>query len=128
MLPGGDLSAWIERSGRPDVDIVRFEQALAARHPQLDAAMRHRWAHSYGSLVEHILSAATLGAEVAPGLYEAELNYLREHEWARSAEDVLWRRTKLGLHLSAQQRANVERWWHSNAAPAGATTQERAWN
>jgi hypothetical protein len=37
---------------------------------------------------------------VAPGLYEAELRYLCDQEWARSADDVLWRRTKLGLHYS----------------------------
>jgi ABC-type sulfate/molybdate transport systems ATPase subunit len=45
--------------------------------------------------------AAASGPEVVPGLHEAELNYLHRHEWARSADDVLWRRSKLGLHLSA---------------------------
>jgi glycerol-3-phosphate dehydrogenase len=127
-LPGGDLSNWIACSGRPEVDIVRFEQALAARHPELDVAMRHRWVHGYGTLVERILATPTLGVEVAPGLFEAELNYLREHEWARSADDVLWRRTKLGLHFSEQQRANVDRWWRQHAAQSNAALQERAWN
>jgi glycerol-3-phosphate dehydrogenase len=40
--------------------------------------------------------------------YERELTYLIEHEWARSAEDALWRRTKCGLHMSAAQRRRVE--------------------
>ena len=55
--------------------------------------------------------AGGLGAEVAPGLYEAELRHLYRNEWARSADDVLWRRTKLGLHYSPAQREQVARWW-----------------
>jgi len=77
-----------------------------------------------------------LGAEVAPDLYEAELNYLHAHEWARSADDVLWRRSKLGLHLTPAQRAAVAEWcaahWPDAIAPAApATTRptpETAWN
>lgn len=45
-------------------------------------------------------SLAELGAELAPGLYEAELRYLRDAEWASCADDVLWRRSKLGLHVA----------------------------
>jgi len=56
-------------------------------------------------------SLAELGAEVAPGLYEAELRYLREHEWAADAQAVLWRRSKLGLHYSEAQRAAVAAWF-----------------
>jgi len=51
-----------------------------------------------------------LGAEVAPGLHEAELDYLHRHEWARSADDVLWRRSKLGLHMDEAAREQVARW------------------
>ncbi|MFO1224875.1 MAG: glycerol-3-phosphate dehydrogenase, partial [Burkholderiaceae bacterium] len=51
-----------------------------------------------------------LGPEVAPGLHEAELRYLCRREWARGVNDVLWRRSKLGLHYSAEQRTGVERW------------------
>jgi glycerol-3-phosphate dehydrogenase len=48
---------------------------------------------------------------VAPGLHEAELRYLHAaQEWARCADDVLWRRSKLGLHYSAAQRAAVDDW------------------
>jgi glycerol-3-phosphate dehydrogenase len=110
-LPGGDLSAWIGPPQRPDVDIRRFIAALALKQPQLPAAVRERWARCYGSRVGLLLDAAGLGTEVAPGLFEAELIYLHRHEWARSADDVLWRRTKLGLHLSAEARAQVARWW-----------------
>lgn len=133
MMPGGDIAAWpdVARSvsapaaarrrdavapvARPDA-IPRFEAALGRSHPWLPAAMRQRWARSYGSRVALFLPAeagglASLGAEVAPYLYEAELRYLHEHEWARSADDALWRRTKLGLHLTEAQRAAVATWW-----------------
>jgi glycerol-3-phosphate dehydrogenase len=112
-LPGGDLRGWIEPSGRPDVDIARFEQALRSRRPDLPPALARRWARSYGARVEHILAAGALGRAVAPGLHEAELVYLRTHEWAHDATDVLWRRTKLGLHFDADERAAVEHWFGS---------------
>jgi len=68
----------------------------------------------HGTLSEKILdgakSEADLGENFGGGLYERELAYLAEHEWARSGEDVLWRRTKCGLHMSeAQRRRVVER-------------------
>ena len=108
-LPGGDLSAWIGAAQRPDSDFTRFVQAVALRHPALPAALLHRLARAYGSRIE-LLLAAPLGAEVAPGLHEGELAYLREHEWAQSADDVLWRRSKLGLHMTEAQRADVAAW------------------
>ena len=123
LLPGGDLSAWIGKAQRPDTDIRRFIHALAQRHPQLPTTLLARWARCYGSRVE-LLLAVPLGAEVASGLFEAELHYLHQHEWARSADDVLWRRTKLGLHLDADARADVAAWWarhhpDTSQAPAG---------
>jgi glycerol-3-phosphate dehydrogenase len=51
-----------------------------------------------------------MGREVAPGLWEAELDYLQREEWATSADDVLWRRSKLGLHFDAAQRDDVAQW------------------
>ena len=116
LLPGGDLSAWIGPPQRPDTDIRRFIQALAQRHPQLSVAVRERWARCYGSRVALLLGEPGagqhgLGHEVAPGLFEVELDYLHQHEWARSVDDVLWRRTKLGLHLTGPERAQVARWW-----------------
>ena len=126
-LPGGDLSAWIGKAQRPRGDVVgdfaRFEQALAARHPQLPATLCHRLARAYGARVDLVLNGSALGAEVAPGLFEAELNYLHEHEWARSADDVLWRRSKLGLHLTEPQRAAVAAWCAAHWAAAPSTAR-----
>jgi len=68
-------------------------------------------------------SMSGLGAEVAPGLFEAELDYLRREEWAVSADDILWRRTKLGLHYHDDQRRAVAAWIGARteaAAPARA--------
>jgi glycerol-3-phosphate dehydrogenase len=120
-LPGGDLSAWIGSAERPDTAFARFEQAVAQRHRQLPAALRRRLARQYGARIETVLGSSSLGTEVAPGLFEAELGYLHDHEWARNADDVLWRRTKLGLHLGEAQRAAVATWckghWSDHVAP-----------
>ena len=117
-LPGGDLSGWIGAAQRPDTDFERFVLALQARHAWLPAALARRLARGYGARVDLLLGSAqdmaALGAEVAPGLYEAELHYLHRHEWAGQADDVLWRRTKLGLFYSAAQRAAVADWCHAH--------------
>ena len=130
-LPGGDLSEWIGAAQRPDTDFERFVQALTLRHPELPERVRRRWARAYGSRVGLLLRADGLGDEVAPGLFEAELDYLREREWASSADDVLWRRSKLGLSYSAAERARVSRWcesrWLGTAGADGATL-EAAWS
>jgi glycerol-3-phosphate dehydrogenase len=47
---------------------------------------------------------------VAPGVHEAELAYLGDQEWACTGEDVLWRRSKLGLHLSADDALRIDAW------------------
>ena len=57
-----------------------------------------------------------LGAVVVPGLYEAELRYLQREEWAVTGDDVLWRRSKLGLHLTADERAQVADWMKRHPA------------
>ena len=134
-LPGGDLP---RAAGNADT-VAQFEafvHTLAARHPEIPAATRKRLARGYGSRVDAVLKGG-LGAEVAPGLYECELYYLHANEWARSADDVLWRRTKLGLHYTADERAAVAAWcnahWGECPAAADSTvnennTQETAWN
>ena len=135
-LPGGDLTSWIGPAQRPDTDFARFAQALTLRHPASPASLCHRLARAYGARAELVLGTGDLGAEIAPGLFEAELHYLHTHEWARSADDVLWRRSKLGLHLTAAQRAAVADWcaahWPDAIAPIATTaaprSTEAAWN
>ncbi|HYC03987.1 MAG TPA: glycerol-3-phosphate dehydrogenase [Azospirillaceae bacterium] len=101
-LPGGDIE---------DADFDRFLTDLGRRFPWAPAEALRRLARAYGTRVEAILGKATrwqdLGRDFGAGLTEAELDYLRAEEWARTADDVLWRRSKLGLHLDAGQRDAV---------------------
>ncbi|MBN8489661.1 MAG: glycerol-3-phosphate dehydrogenase, partial [Burkholderiales bacterium] len=114
FLPGGDLREWIGPPQRPDTDFERLLQALGQRCPWLPDPLAHRLARAYGARVGLVLgqarSLADLGAAVAPGLHESELRYLVNEEWARQADDVLWRRSKLGLHLTAAERSQVAAW------------------
>lgn len=117
-MPGGDFASSPEAS-LPARDFERFLAEFGARHPWLPSAMVRRWARGYGTRSARIVgparSLSELGIEVAPGLHEAELDYLARDEWARTGEDVLWRRTKLGLHLDAKQRAAVDGWMQARA-------------
>ncbi|MEN2990544.1 glycerol-3-phosphate dehydrogenase [Tistrella sp. BH-R2-4] len=99
-LPGGDFPA----TGYDDA--VR---ALLADYRFLDATLGRRLVRQYGTRARMILggarSMADLGRHVGAGMTEAELRYLIDHEWARTADDVLWRRTKHGLHMTAAEHA-----------------------
>jgi glycerol-3-phosphate dehydrogenase len=134
LLPGGDLREWIGAPQRPDVDIERLDRALQAAHPMLPPAVLRRWARAYGSRVGLLLGPQGPGPEVVPGVYEAELRYLHDHEWARSIDDVLWRRTKLGLHLAPAEQAALATWWQRQFGEAGGpstqapTPMENAWS
>ena len=122
FLPGGDLNKWIGPARRPDADFERFEEVVRRRYPQFGADVLHRLARAYGARIDRVIGGADApGAEVAPGLFECELRYLHEHEWARGADDVLWRRSKLGLHFSAEERAAVAAWCATHWAGAAAT-------
>ena len=98
-LPGGDIEF--------DVFLDRFRQ----ERPFLDKTLSLRLARAYGSRVDLILcdarSMMDLGRDFGCGLTEAEVRYLIDHEWARKAEDVLWRRSKLGLRMSPAQQQEL---------------------
>jgi glycerol-3-phosphate dehydrogenase len=74
-----------------------------------------------------------MGQEIAPGLYAAEVDYLMAHEWALGAADILWRRSKLGLHLAPGTEQLLDHWireQHQNehpseTPPAGAGQPDR---
>ena len=118
-LPGGDLRAWLGADAPPANDVVatfeRFVAALAARHPEVEPTLLRRLARAYGTRCETLL-ASGLGDAVAPGVHVGELAYLGRIEWARHGDDVLWRRSKLGLHLTAKQREAVAAWLDANVA------------
>ncbi|MHB8283194.1 MAG: glycerol-3-phosphate dehydrogenase [Caulobacteraceae bacterium] len=102
-LPGGDIA---------DLDFDRFVTELTARRPGLAPALLRRLARAYGARTEALLGAAqtpqALGRDFGGGLYQAEVDYLVDQEWARSAEDILYRRSKLGLHTPADTAALVD--------------------
>lgn len=85
---------------------------LRAAHPFLDAAWAARLVRLYGTEAATLLAgartAADLGEDFGATLTEREILWLRDREWARTAEDILWRRTKLGLRLTPAQAARVE--------------------
>ncbi len=114
-LPGGDM---------PGKNFEAFLAALAAHYPQIGAKLLERLARAYGTRLANVLggarSEAELGEPVLPGLYVAEINYLRRSEWARTAEDILWRRSKLGLHLKPDAAAVLEGWLERHPEPAPA--------
>ena len=83
------------------------------------------YARAYGTRLERLLGDATLGAdlgeEILPGLHAREVDYLRREEWAVTAEDILYRRSKLALHLPARQRSTLDAWL-ARHPPAGSAT------
>ena len=104
-LPGGDL---------PQADFELFFRTVKQRYPWLPAGLAWRYARNYGSriaqLLEDVNGASELGDEILAGLHETEVRYLMQHEFARTADDILWRRTKLGLGAPPDARERLQRW------------------
>ncbi|HXW29402.1 MAG TPA: glycerol-3-phosphate dehydrogenase [Xanthobacteraceae bacterium] len=114
-LPGGDF-AWD--------GIEALVARTRARWPFLNEAHARRWVSAYGTRLECIVEGARrledLGPSFGADLTAAEIRYLQRHEWAQTAEDVLWRRSKLGLHVRPEQQAALERFM---ATDVGLMTQ-----
>ncbi len=101
-LPGGDFG--MTEAG------AKMEE-LRARYPFLSQREAHRLIRLYGTRAASFLGTATcaddLGESFGHGLTAAEVDHLIDNEWARTAEDILWRRTKLGLHFTPEQTARL---------------------
>jgi glycerol-3-phosphate dehydrogenase len=97
-LPGGDISG---------ADFDGFLVGMVSKYPGFDKPLLTRLARAYGTRMIQILgtskSVADLGKHFGGGLYMAEVQYLIDVEFARSAEDIIWRRSKLGLHMTAAE-------------------------
>jgi len=109
-------AAWTERAALPGSDFgvsgrEELRDTFAARYRALPEAVVKGVFRRHGALAAEVLgdarSATDLGEDFGAGLCEREIRYLVEREWAASAEDVLWRRTKCGLHLDERSRARV---------------------
>jgi glycerol-3-phosphate dehydrogenase len=93
-LPGGDI---------PDLDVRAYEAILTEEYRELPPELLARFVRTYGTrtrrLLDRVHTISDLGQHFGGGLYAREVDYLVRNEWARTAEDVLFRRTKLGLHV-----------------------------
>ncbi|HVZ05917.1 glycerol-3-phosphate dehydrogenase [Hyphomicrobium sp.] len=101
-LPGGDFE---------DQTFDMWFSAFARSNAGFERHYLLRLARRYGTRTSRIIDGATsecdLGEDIGAGLRSAEIAYLKAEEWAVTAEDVLWRRTKAGLHLDADERVRA---------------------
>lgn len=102
-LPGGDLDGdtW-----------PTFQNNMKQQYAWLPDTLRTRYTRAYGSRIHELLkgtaSLQDLGKHMGAGLYEHEVHYWLEHEWAHTVDDMIWRRSKLGLFLTEQQIQKLE--------------------
>jgi len=107
-LPGGDIAAG---------DFDAFYKSAQQQYDWLNPAVLRRLCMAYGTNMAQILgdcaSVNELGKHFGAGLYEREVEYLMTQEWATEADDVLWRRSKLGLELTAAEQKTLATWMAS---------------
>jgi glycerol-3-phosphate dehydrogenase len=107
-LPGGNFA-----------NIEMFTQEVAREYSWLPENMRSRFIRTYGTRIVSLLKNATnvesLGRSFGADLFEQEINFLIEKEWATDIDDIIWRRTKRGLYLTEQQVNEIKN--HLNSHP-----------
>jgi glycerol-3-phosphate dehydrogenase len=117
-LPGGDF---------PVGDVGRLTAELKQNHAFLTDYWAGRLIRAYGAeaaiLLQGAQTAADLGRDFGQTLTEAEVRWLMKHEFARSAADIVWRRTKLGLRMTPAQIAALEEFMTSGPVPAGVVSR-----
>lgn len=113
FLPGGDLAD----SAHPGRRLLAFDDYARLQkqaYGWAPARLIERYVRAYGSRVHALLEGCgnmrDLGQQVLPGLYETEIRYLVQREWAMTAEDILWRRSRLGLHLPHDAAPTLDGW------------------
>ncbi|MFT4001119.1 MAG: glycerol-3-phosphate dehydrogenase [Rhizobium sp.] len=113
VLPGGEI---------PNADYVAFADTLRTAYPWMPRELVNHYGHLYGARTGQIVGSATslaeLGRHFGGNLYEAEVRYLAASEWAQTAEDVLKRRTKEGLRMTAEEKAAFSAWFDAELALA----------
>lgn len=113
-LPGGDI---------PNADFEGFLTALHAQYSWMPKSLGYHYARLYGTLAHKIVGTAKcvedLGQKFGPDLFEAEIQFLCEHEWAQTPEDILYRRTKHNLHLTDREKADFAEWFEGKQEISG---------
>ena len=104
-LPGGDFAVG---------NFHALVHKLKANFDFLDIKLAERLVRSYGTNAWVLMSGASakkdMGQDFGASLSEREVNYLIQHEWAECADDVIWRRTKLGIHFSETEKKALDKW------------------
>lgn len=107
VFPGGDL---------PNADFDSFYAKSLKRYPSVEPKILYRLCRAYGTSIEEIFANRAadnmLGRIFGAGLNEAEVNYLIAREFVTRPDDVLWRRSKTGLHMSPEQREEFSTWFN----------------
>jgi glycerol-3-phosphate dehydrogenase len=110
-LPGGDFAP-----GEADAFVLQ----LLSDFPFLDRCHASRLIRAYGrtawSVLGRVQAMGDLGVDFGASLTEVEVRHLIDREWAQTAEDVLWRRSKLGLHMTPSEMKSLESWMRTAAA------------
>ena len=109
--------AWTSKAALPGGEGIAnfdaFYKTVRREFNWLPEAMAHRMARAYGTRIRDILRGfkriADMGESLGEGVYEAEIRYLVQVEWAMTLEDILWRRSKLGLHISADTEKRIKK-------------------
>ncbi len=107
---GTKAPPWTDRAVLPGGDMDHFDEflcTLVKTYKSFPSGLLARYARAYGTRALMILNQ-NQGTHFGDHIYQAELDYLREHEWMRSVDDFLWRRSKLGLHISQETRKSLE--------------------
>lgn len=103
-LPGGDV---------PDGNFNAYLAELLHEFKDEDPKLVTRYARAYGTLTPSLL-AGDKGREIGHGVYEVELDHMIRREWAKTGDDVLWRRSKLGLHLDRDTQHRIGVWMETH--------------
>ena len=118
-LPGGDMAVG---------GIAALAGELCTRYTFLDEVWACRLVRAYGtdaaSMLGSAASLADLGQIFGATLAEREVDWLMAHEWAQTADDVLWRRSKLGIRFSPDEAARLDQWMRRKLQSAAATRQD----
>lgn len=111
-------ASWTEEAPLPGAEanaanFQTFLKTLKREYNWLPEVLAHRYARAYGGRTRDVLRGAKrlgdLGAYLGENVYEAELRYLVNVEWAMTLEDVLWRRSKLGLHTTDDTQKKIKK-------------------
>jgi len=109
-LPGGNI---------PNADFEAYLETVVKTWNWLPPALARRYTRAYGTRIEQVIGKASglddLGEHFGDDLYEAEVGYLMSTEWALTDEDILWRRSKLGLHIADETAARLRAWLGRNS-------------